>query len=88
MDEVKAKLDSVHMFLRRQVCLVENAEAVDIEGRAEVEEDVIFISGTGFDSGEAGEAAIRRFRSRKFDELRWIALVSIEAGHRTSIDRL
>ncbi|KAF3551712.1 hypothetical protein DY000_02007232 [Brassica cretica] len=49
MDEVKAKLDSVHMFLRRQVCLVENAEAVDIEGRAEVEEDVIFISGTGFD---------------------------------------
>ncbi|KAF3605741.1 hypothetical protein DY000_02047029 [Brassica cretica] len=36
----------------------------------------------------AGEAAIRRFRSRKFDELRRIALVSIEAGHRTSIDRL
>ena len=29
MDEVKAKLDSVHKLLRRQVWLVEDAEAVD-----------------------------------------------------------
>ena len=35
MDEVKAKLDSVHKLLRKQVCLVEDAEAVDTEGRAE-----------------------------------------------------
>ena len=47
MDEVKAKLDSVHKLLRKQVCLVEDAETVDTEGRAE-EADVNFISGTGF----------------------------------------
>ncbi|KAF3528612.1 hypothetical protein DY000_02039746 [Brassica cretica] len=34
------------------------------------------------------EAVRRRFRSRKLDEFRRIALVSINAGHRTSIDRL
>ena len=44
MDEVKVKLDSVHKLLRKQVCLVEDAEAVDTEGRAE-EADVNFISG-------------------------------------------
>ena len=43
MDEVKAKLDSVHKFLSKQVCLVED---VDIEDR--VEEDVKFIGGTRF----------------------------------------
>ena len=47
MDEVKAKLDSVHKLLRKQVCLVEDAETVDTEGRAE-KADVNFISGTGF----------------------------------------
>ena len=52
MDEVKAKLDSVHKLLRKQVCLVENGEAVDTEGRAEEEEDVNFISGTGFQGSE------------------------------------
>ena len=46
MDEVKAKLDNAHKLLRRQVSLVEDAEAVDTEGREEVEEDVNFISGT------------------------------------------
>ena len=48
MDEVKANLDSVHKLLRKQACLVENADVVDTEGRAEVEEDVNFITGTGF----------------------------------------
>ena len=48
MDEVRAKLDSVHKLLRKQACLVKDAEAVDTEGKAEVEEDVNFISGTGF----------------------------------------
>ncbi|KAF2619575.1 hypothetical protein F2Q68_00039709 [Brassica cretica] len=38
--------------------------------------------------GEAGEAARRRFLSRKLDEFRRIALVSIDAGLRTSIDGL
>ena len=48
MDEVKAKLDSVHKLLRKQVCLVEDAGAVDTEDRAEEEEEVNFIGGTGF----------------------------------------
>ena len=33
MDEVKAKLDSVHKLLKKQVCLVEDADAVDTERR-------------------------------------------------------
>ena len=36
MDEVKAKLDSVHKLLKKQVSFVEDAE--DVEGRAEEEE--------------------------------------------------
>ena len=35
MDEVKEKMDGIHKFLRKQVCLVEDAEAVDTEGRAD-----------------------------------------------------
>ncbi|CAG7894441.1 unnamed protein product [Brassica rapa] len=35
MDEVKEKLDSVHKLLRKQVCLVEDAEAIDTECRTE-----------------------------------------------------
>ena len=55
MDEVKAKLESVHKLLRKQVCLVEDAEAVDIEGTEEEEEEVNFIGGTGFQgSGNQG----------------------------------
>ncbi|KAG2292704.1 hypothetical protein Bca52824_039373 [Brassica carinata] len=54
VDEVKAKLDSVHKLLRKQVCLVEEAEAVGTEGIAE-EADVNFISGTRFQgSGNQG----------------------------------
>ncbi|WZZ45372.1 uncharacterized protein LOC125583582 [Brassica napus] len=54
MDEVKAKLDSVHKLLRKQVCLVEEAEAVGTEGRAE-KAYVNFISGTRFQgSGNQG----------------------------------
>ncbi|KAL0689436.1 hypothetical protein Bca4012_089114 [Brassica carinata] len=42
-------------LFRKYVCLVEDAEAVDIEGIAEVEEDVNFIGGTGFQgSGNQG----------------------------------
>ena len=48
MDEVKAKLDSVHKLLRRQVCLVEDAEAVDTNNREDEEEDVNFIGGNRF----------------------------------------
>ncbi|KAF3581889.1 hypothetical protein DY000_02030763 [Brassica cretica] len=31
-DEVKEKMDGIHKLLRNQVCLVEDAEAVDTEG--------------------------------------------------------
>ena len=48
MDEVKSKMDSVHKLLRKKVCLVEHADDVDTYDIAEVEEDVNFISGTGF----------------------------------------
>ncbi|KAF2590177.1 hypothetical protein F2Q70_00038646 [Brassica cretica] len=48
MDEVKAKLDSVHKLLRKHSCLVEDADVVDAEDRVGVEEDVNFISGAGF----------------------------------------
>ncbi|KAF3595375.1 hypothetical protein DY000_02022232 [Brassica cretica] len=96
MDEAKAKLDNVHKLLRKQVCLVEDAEAVDTEGRAE-EEDVNFFSGSGFQGsgnhggfwkpwwkygGEGREAARRRFRSRESDELQRIALVSINPSNK------
>ena len=45
MDEVKAKLDSVHKLLRKQVSFVEDAEGV--EDRAE-EEEVNYIGGAVF----------------------------------------
>ena len=60
MDEVKAKLDSVHKLLTRQVCLVEDVEVVDTEGIAEVEEDVNFISGTWF-QGSGNQSGNRNF---------------------------
>ena len=44
MDEVKAKLDSVHKLLRKQAFLVEDADVVDTELIIGVEEDVNFIS--------------------------------------------
>ena len=47
MDEVKAKLDSVHKLLRKQACLVHDSYVVDTEDRLGVEEDVNFINGAG-----------------------------------------
>ncbi|KAF3561411.1 hypothetical protein DY000_02013588 [Brassica cretica] len=37
-------------------------------------------------SGEGRESARRRLRGRKFDEFRWVTLVSIDTSHRASID--
>ena len=51
MDEVKAKLDSVHKLLKMQVSFVEDAEAV--EGRTE-EEEVNYIGGAGFQGNQGG----------------------------------
>ena len=64
MDEVKAKLDTVHKLLRKQVCLVEDAEAVNTEGRAEEEEDVNFISGTGFQGSGNQSGNINSYGNR------------------------
>lgn len=55
MDEVRAKLDSVHKLLKKQVCLMEAAKAVDEDDREAVEEDVNYISGTGFRGLETRE---------------------------------
>ena len=46
MDDVKAKLDSVHKLLKKQVSFAEDIEAVDVESDREFKEDVNFISGT------------------------------------------
>ena len=51
MDEVKAKLYSVHKLLKKQVSFVEDAEAV--EGRTE-EEEVNYIGGVGFQGNRSG----------------------------------
>ena len=48
MDEVKAKLDSVHKLLRKQAFLVEDADAVNTEDIAKVEEEVNFIGGNRY----------------------------------------
>ena len=47
MDDVKAKLDSVHNLSKKQVSFAENVETVDVDSDREFEEDVNFISGTG-----------------------------------------
>ncbi|KAF3567619.1 hypothetical protein DY000_02015816 [Brassica cretica] len=66
MDEVKAKLDSVHKLLRKQVFLVEDAEAIDTEGRAE-EVDVNFISGTGFHGSGNQVVKEEKLQERDFE---------------------
>ena len=48
MDEVKAKLDSVHKLLKKQVCSAEDVDVVDTEDNTEGEEDVNFIVALDF----------------------------------------
>jgi len=48
LDDVKAKLDSVHKLLKKYVSFVEDMEAVEINSDGELEEDVNFISGICF----------------------------------------
>lgn len=54
LDDVKAKLDSVHKLLKKQVSFAEDVEAVDVDSDRDFEEDVNFISGTGFQSQKPG----------------------------------
>ena len=48
LDDVKAKLDSVHKLLKKQVSFAEDVEAVDVDSDIDGEEDVNFVSGSGF----------------------------------------
>ena len=48
LDEVKAKLDSVHKLLKKYFSFAEDMKAIEINSDGDLEEDVNFISGTGF----------------------------------------
>ena len=54
LDDVKAKLDSVHKLLKKHVSFAEDGEAVDVNSDRNEEEDVNFISGTGFQNQRSG----------------------------------
>ncbi|CAG7862820.1 unnamed protein product [Brassica rapa] len=44
LDDVKAKVDSVHKLLKKQVNLGEDVEVVDIDSAIDGEEDVNFVT--------------------------------------------
>ena len=54
LDDAKAKMDSVHQFLKKQVRFAEDIEAVEINSDGDREEDVNFISGTCFQNQRPG----------------------------------
>ena len=54
LDDAKAKMDSVHQFLKKQVRFAEDIEAVEINSDGDREEDVNFISGTCFQNQRYG----------------------------------
>ena len=54
LDDVKAKLHSVHKLLKKQVSFEEVTEAVEINSDRDLEEDVNFISGTCFQNQRPG----------------------------------
>ena len=54
MEDVKAKLDSVHKLLKKQVSFAEDVEPVDVNSDMEEEEDVNFVSGSGFHNQRSG----------------------------------
>ena len=48
LDDVKAMLDSVHKLLKKHFSFSEDMEVIEINSDGDLEEDVNFISGTGF----------------------------------------
>ena len=54
IDDVKAKLDSVHKLLKKQVSVTEDVEVVDVNSEKDFEEVVNFINGTGFHNQKPG----------------------------------
>ena len=62
LEEVKAKLDSVHKLLKKQVSFAEDVDAVDVNSDMEEEEDVNFVSGSGFQNQRFGnQSGYRNF---------------------------
>ncbi|XP_048620048.1 uncharacterized protein LOC125590505 [Brassica napus] len=54
LEDVKAKLDSVHKLLKKQVSFAEDVEAVHVNNDMDEEEDVNFVSGSGFQNQRSG----------------------------------
>ena len=54
LEDVKAKLDSVHKLLKKQVSFAEDVEAVDVDNAKDENEDVNFVSGSGFQNQRSG----------------------------------
>ena len=54
LDDVKAKLDSIHKLLKKQVSFAEDMKAVEINSDGDLVEDVNFISGTSFQNQMPG----------------------------------
>ena len=54
MEDVKARLDSVHKLLKKQVSFAEDVEAVDVDNAKDENEDVNFVSGSGFQNQRSG----------------------------------
>ena len=54
LEDVKAKLESVHKLLKKQVSFTEDVEVVDVHSDMEEEEDVNFVSGSVFQNQRSG----------------------------------
>ena len=54
LDDVKAKLDSVHKLPKKHISFAEDMEAVDVNSDGDLEEDVNFISDIGFQNQKPG----------------------------------
>ena len=58
LDEVKAKVDSVHKLLKKYFSFAEDMKAIEINSDGDLEEDVNFISGTGFLNQKPGNQSV------------------------------
>ena len=54
LEDVKAKLDSVHKLLKKQVNFAEDVEAIDVDTNMDEEEDVNFVTGSCFQNPRSG----------------------------------
>ena len=63
MDEVREKLDSVYKLLKKQVCLVEEAEAVDIDVEPKFYTKYLIV--IGVDLGKINDVGNDIFRTQR-----------------------